>query len=73
MAAAEVLAVLCDKLPVKVPPTELVEKCRDLYVQVWDVGIEKLSTRGNYKDERRAVIVSTFKRLLKVCRRRNVH
>ena len=71
MAAVELLAVLCEKLPLKVPPTEMVEKCRDLYLHGWDEGIDKLSTKGNYKEERRAVIVSTFKRLLKVCRRRN--
>lgn len=67
MAAAEMLAVLCEELRLAPPPTELVEDCRDLCLRGWDEGIDKLDPKPGYKEERRAVIAATFERLLKVC------
>jgi hypothetical protein len=68
MAAAEILAVLCEQLPVPPPPTELVEDCRDLCLRGWDEGIDKLEPEPRYKEERRAAIAATFERLLKASR-----
>lgn len=68
MAAAEMLAVLCEQLRLAPPATELVEECRDLCLRGWDEGIDKLDPKPGYKEERRAVIAATFERLLKVCR-----
>src|SRR5262249_27041907 len=70
IAAAEVLAVLCEQLPLKVPAADLVEECRDLYLERWDEGIAKLRTAPGYREERRVVIAATFARLIEVCRRR---
>jgi hypothetical protein len=68
LAAAEVLAVVCEGINAYPPPSELVEQCRDVCLRAWDEGIDKLDPRPRYKEERRAVIAATFERLLKVCR-----
>jgi hypothetical protein len=68
MAAAEILAVLCEHLPLAAPPTELVEECRDLCLRGWDKGIDKLDPEPGYQKKRRAAIVATFERLLKAGR-----
>ena len=68
MAAVEILAVLGEAVSAHPPPSQLVEDCRDLCLRGWDEGIDKLSPKPGYKEERRAVIADTFERLLKVCR-----
>ena len=68
MAAAEILAVLCEQLRLTAPPMDLVEECRDVCLRGWDEGIDKLNPKPGHKEERRAVIAATFERLLKVCR-----
>jgi hypothetical protein len=64
MAAAEILAVLCEQLPLPTPPKELIEDCRDLCLRGWDQGIDKLDPTPEYQEGRRAAIVATFERLL---------
>lgn len=68
LAAVEILAVVCEGVNAYPPPSQLVERCRDVCLQAWDKGIDKLDPRPGFKEERRAVITATFERLLKVCR-----
>ena len=66
IAAAEILAVLLEQLPLAAPDKEMVEGCGDAYLGAWDEGIEKLATKPGYKEERRAAIADAFERLLRV-------
>jgi hypothetical protein len=68
MAAVEILALVCKELRLAPPPLELVKSCRELCLQGWDEGIERLDPNGNLKEPRRAVIAETFERLIEVCK-----
>lgn len=69
VAAAEVLGVLCRHIPAAVPPaTALVERCRDAFLSAWDAYIGELVPGAGHEEERRAVIVGTFDRLIDICR-----
>jgi hypothetical protein len=68
VAAAEVLAVLCEHFPVSPPATAFVERCRDTFLASWDDYIDELAPAEGHKEARRAVIVATFERLLAACR-----
>jgi hypothetical protein len=71
LAAAEILAVLCEQLRLRPPPTHVVEGCREACLRGWDEGIDRLDPKPGYKERRRAVIAATFDRLLAVCRERD--
>jgi hypothetical protein len=66
MVAVEVLAVLCEQMTGTPPKAELVARCRDTFLRVWDEYIDKLQPSPEFKAERRGVIVATFDRLLRV-------
>lgn len=69
VAAAEILAVLCEQIDYATPPsTEFVQQCRDTFLESWDAYIDELNPAPGYKEARRAVIVATFERLLAACR-----
>lgn len=69
MAAVEVLAVICEQLNAVPPEPEQVVNWRDSYLKAWDGYIDNLSPKGDYKQERRAVIVKTFDRVLVVAKK----
>lgn len=63
VAAVEVLAVLCEQIRAEPPEPERVASWRESYLRAWDGYSDALHPRGDYKSERRAVIVATFDRL----------
>jgi hypothetical protein len=64
MAAVEVLAVLCEQLHATPPAPSQVAAWRDDYLRAWESYIDALRPKAGYKEERRAVIIKTFDRLL---------
>ena len=69
MAAVEVLAVLCEQLNADPPKPLEVTAWRDAYLRAWESYIDASDPKPGYKEERRAVIVNTFERLLKTARK----
>jgi hypothetical protein len=68
-AAAEVLAVLFENLNAYPPEPTRIAGWRDSYLRAWDSYIDSLGPEPSYKEDRRAVIVETFARLLKVAKK----
>jgi hypothetical protein len=68
VTAVEVLAVLYAHFDWLSPPaTRLVERCRDTFLSEWDTSIDELNPAPGHKEERRAVIVGHFDRLIRIC------
>jgi hypothetical protein len=68
MAAAEILAILCEQCNAVPPKPDIVTQCQEAYLPVWDGYIDRLEPDPEYKLERRKVIQATFERLLNLAR-----
>jgi len=64
MPTIDLLAVLCDRYGSTAPAAATIVAWRERYPQIFDDQIDDLAPAAGFKDERRAVIVHTFERLL---------
>jgi hypothetical protein len=68
-AQVEVLAVLCEQLPVLPPKPEVVTVWRTQYLRTWDTEIDSYDPDPEYKARRREAIQATFAWLVKAAQR----
>jgi hypothetical protein len=64
----EILTLLCEHYSGVPPDESLVAQWRERYLRIYDEQIDDLEPRGDFKDQRRAVIEQTFERLARVAR-----
>jgi Domain of unknown function (DUF4259) len=68
MAGIELLWLIGQHVRLSLPTAETVAYWRDEYLAVWDRHIDGLTPVPGFKEERRAVIVESFDRLIALCR-----
>jgi hypothetical protein len=66
--SVEILTLLCEHYIVTPPDQSLVAQWHDRYLRIYDEQIDDLEPRGDFKEQRRAVIEQTFERLARVAR-----
>jgi hypothetical protein len=68
MCNVELMWLIGKHAGLSMPEAETVEGWRDKYLAVWDGYIDGLEPKPGFKEERRAVIVESFDRLIALCR-----
>jgi len=68
MPSIEMLCVLCENVGASPPEPDIVEDWRDSYLELFDGQIAALNPEPGYAGQRRAVILSTFERLLRLAK-----
>jgi len=68
MCNIELMWLIGHHVGLSMPEATTVEEWKAKYLVVWDGYIDGLSPKPGYKEERRAVIVDAFDRLVALCR-----
>jgi Domain of unknown function (DUF4259) len=68
MCNVELMSLIGQHAGLSMPEVETVEGWKGKYLAVWDGYIDGLDPKPGFKEERRAVIVETFDRLIALCR-----
>ncbi len=67
MCNVELLWLLAKSIGAVIPEANTVEEWKTRYLGIWDETIDELEPDEGFKEERRAVIVESFDRLIKLC------
>jgi hypothetical protein len=73
MASIELVWLIGRHVRLSLPTAETVEYWKTEYLDVWDRHIDGLRPVPGFKEERRAVIVESFDRLIALCRSQEPH
>lgn len=66
MPSVDILRLLCEQCNAPRPQRSTVQAWKDTYLDNWDGQIDQTHPAPGYKEQRRAVIVQTFDKLLNV-------
>jgi hypothetical protein len=66
----ELMCLIGRRVGISMVKAAAVESWKEAYLKVWDGYIDGLKPVPGFKEERRAVIVETFDRLIELCRQR---
>ena len=68
MCNIELMWLIGKHTGLSMPEAETVRSWKEKYLAVWDESIDELDPKPGFKEERRAIIVKSFNRLINMCR-----